>query len=232
MKRKFTMVEMLVVMAVIAVLMTMLLPALSKARETAMRISCVANLKQIGVGLTGYFGDSDGYFPAKGAGGLSWVYVFQAGGYVGSDPKGWPTTAGQRPVGVWACPVSKLVCTDYRSDYGLNPATGTSSGDPGTDYAANRWKRINQVAMPSRVFQCVDSIAWNDAKQVGRDVYQYIGLSWCPGGAAPRHAKQSNMLYVDAHAQTINPYLASDYPNALNGFPWQAMLPWDLAATK
>jgi len=60
----FTLVELLVVMAIISILAAMLLPALTKAREQARAVSCRNNLKQFGLSVAMYQADFDEFFPS------------------------------------------------------------------------------------------------------------------------------------------------------------------------
>ncbi len=57
----FTLIELLVVVAIIAVLVAILLPALSSARERAKRVVCMSNLRQIGMSERYYMDENNGY---------------------------------------------------------------------------------------------------------------------------------------------------------------------------
>jgi prepilin-type N-terminal cleavage/methylation domain-containing protein len=59
----FTLVELLVVIAVVGILAALFLPVLGKAKERARITQCLSNLRQIGVGLKMYVDDHDGIFP-------------------------------------------------------------------------------------------------------------------------------------------------------------------------
>ena len=64
--RGFTLVELLVVIGIIALLISILLPALNKARQAAQRVACAAKLQQIMVAANTHVTDHVGYYPLAG----------------------------------------------------------------------------------------------------------------------------------------------------------------------
>lgn len=90
-KHAFTLVELLVVIGIIAVLISILLPSLSRAREAANMIQCASNLRQIGQAYSLYANEHNGYYPAMN--GLQ-------SGWPASSPCSYPTRCKQVGAGM------------------------------------------------------------------------------------------------------------------------------------
>ncbi len=75
-KKRFTLIELLIVISIIAILAGMLLPALNSARDKAKSIKCLSNLKQIGYAYTQYVSTYNDYYPTAQNGSQLWQQMF------------------------------------------------------------------------------------------------------------------------------------------------------------
>ena len=140
----FTLVELLVVIAIIGLLAALLTPVVVNVRQKAGKVTCLNNLRQIGVGIGLYQSDHQGAFPAaverwrSGSGPGFWF--MQLSDY-GLPFKSGAARGNMRNQAWWYCPA----CSKYadqkswgQTDYGVNPEvfanrTDTSGGPQGPD---------------------------------------------------------------------------------------------------
>jgi prepilin-type N-terminal cleavage/methylation domain-containing protein/prepilin-type processing-associated H-X9-DG protein len=192
----FTLVELLVVMAIIAVLSAMLLPALAKGRLSAQRTACESNLRQLGVATEIYLGDSAGFFfkrcaPPDSAG-QQWWFGWLQGTTVPEGQRAFDLSTGVLfpylhgsdvrlcPSPAWGSPDFKLKGANVIFSYGCNAYLFTGPGR--NPVGANRISRPANLAL------------FADAAQV--NIFQ--------APASPANPKFEEFYYLDLETNYAN----------------------------
>lgn len=214
----FTLVELLSVIAIIAILAALLFPAMNSARERASMTQCKANLQQWGAGFSLYLADHEGVFPEEGIGKAdplsqaanAWFNVLAP--YMGYEPllTACPNFRPPRPgdKSPFICPSIRI--QDVANDAGAQVIPGTR--DPVFSYAYNLWLdhsgragqhggttgfgtqlRLSQIAKPAKLAVLGEVAITDFDNMAGR----HLRFRHNKGGAA-------NILLADGHVETFS----------------------------
>ena len=209
----FTLIELLIVIAIIAILAGMLMPALNQARQMAFATACRSNLKQYALGLASYTSESNeylcyGYNSSSSASTFNHILY----PYIFNRPLKLDGYSSTKPVNVklYQCPAAKYKHVYYTlmSSYGYN-YSGVISTSPTqrilgykSSTENNPPTKTGQIKQPSAVFFFGDgrlnitSNLWGD-----NPAYPNNAPGSDPSEFVPwRHQKQVNILYGDGHA--------------------------------
>ncbi len=193
-KQNFTLIELLVVIAIIAILASMLLPTLGRARETARRINCLSDEKQIGLSLLNYTSDSNAQLPVPWPnGGSPWISLLTTNKYLPSNACG---ISGKATL---VCQQIKNYGITVGAVYGWSYAIPTWGGDG--VYGINDRTRSRKLTRFKHVSEIVaigesTKLLWNGS-------WMTPVLSPECGYPQPVHLKGANIVFLDGHGEWV-----------------------------
>ena len=168
MRKKFTLIELLIIIAIIAILAGMLLPVLNKARDRSKAIKCTANLRTFGSSNALYAQDYNDYCVPGHLPGIFWsinsTYRRLLGATAGTtsfvEADDWTVAPGL------VCP-SEIRPPRLRNNYGMN-FQPFISGDLSYDCMVFK---LTKIKHPSARYLFLESRNWQTYRNVGSDIY-------------------------------------------------------------
>jgi len=247
--RGFTLIEVLVVVAIIALLVAILIPSLKRAREQARIVQCAAHLHVIGQALVFYLEANDDLLPASGAGGFENLHKYVQKVAPGTRPELVSYADSNRPfvnIEWYLCPGDKfyhstsevelkmpdgqLVKAQYALSYGMNVPLSYRVR-PEDDHRKLPKGAIRGITNKmSVVKRPSDTVSYCD---YGNDDCEGFGPWVLNESNTPkvnqvdfeiRHGNGGNFLYCDSHVQYHKALLNSPPQYGLPPFP-QAWIP-------
>ena len=199
-QRKFSLIELLITISIIAILAALLLPVLNAARSKAKAISCVNNLKQTGLQFIQYSMDADGWITTWCNG--PWVPALQPDGSTNGFNKSYfcPASFKYMENPTWnSVTYAAQPPWSFGDDYEKRTANNTPFVVGQGNYYYQKFPNLK-----SSRWLLADSVRYNlSDSNYGRPVY-YI-LKGSGYGFHFLHSNSLNMLYADGHVNTLSP---------------------------
>jgi prepilin-type N-terminal cleavage/methylation domain-containing protein/prepilin-type processing-associated H-X9-DG protein len=212
----FTLVEMLVVVAIISILISMLVPSLGRAQARARSIACLQHLRQLALGAFDYVNEMEGMlFPlatVPGAANGEW-YPNLLEPYIPVSQWRYEQLGAVEwnPTEAWSCPSVDPDLVQWGGGYGVCQGDGAPGGIDGFfEYAT-----VRQPYMTGEIRQPADKLFFADCYKPNygpRPNCTWIGMFppfgggvWAGGQqqAAPRHDGEVNVAFFDGHAEPV-----------------------------
>jgi prepilin-type processing-associated H-X9-DG protein/prepilin-type N-terminal cleavage/methylation domain-containing protein len=193
-RASFTLIELLIVIAVIAILVSLLMPGLKAARDKARAIECGGRLKAIGLANSMYRNDYSDYYPVKGCGffdsGLlpSWAENFAGNDYL----------SGEKTV-IFRCPSRESSPPDWTPaiSYGVNWRNADNNAE--WDYFASG----KDIKKPSAYVTHADTIYYAGHAKWPNQAYCFGWKKTREGVVQTRHSGGANTVMGDGHVSCL-----------------------------